>query len=59
MSTSRRSRTAEERYERLRRTQTLLTRVASELGPAVDLHAVLDTVLRAMHTMVDFGGGSI
>lgn len=50
---------AEERLERLLEMQQLLFRVSRELGPALELQPVLDTVLRAMQELVDFKGGSI
>lgn len=50
---------AEERLERLLQLQQLLFRVSRELGPALELQPVLDTVLRAMRELVRFKGGSI
>ena len=50
---------AEARLERLLEMQQLLFRVSRELGPALELQPVLDTVLRAMQALVDFKGGSI
>jgi signal transduction histidine kinase len=51
--------TAEERLERLLELQSLLTRVAREIGPALELQPVLAAVLRAMRSLVDFKGGTI
>lgn len=50
---------AQARLERLLELQQLLFRVSRELGPALELQPVLDTVLRAMQALVDFKGGSI
>ncbi|MBW3659196.1 MAG: GAF domain-containing protein [Actinobacteria bacterium] len=50
---------AEERLQRLVEVQQLLFDVSREIGPALELGPVLDTVLRAMRRMVDFKGGSI
>lgn len=50
---------ADERLERLVRFQRRLCAVAREIGPAVELEPVLDTVLRAMRDLLDFKGGSI
>lgn len=55
----RREASAEERLERLLELQTLLARVAREIGPALELQPVLNSVLRAMRSLVDFRGGSI
>jgi signal transduction histidine kinase len=54
-----RGRTAGERLERLLELQTLLARVAREIGPALELHGVLTTVLHAMRSLVDFRGGTV
>jgi signal transduction histidine kinase len=54
-----RGKTAEERLERLLELQTLLARVAREIGPALELQAVLTTVLEAMRSLVDFRGGTV
>jgi signal transduction histidine kinase len=51
--------TAEERLERLLELQSLLARVAREIGPALELHGVLTTVLQAMRSLVQFRGGTI
>ena len=51
-----------ERIERLGRLlglQTLLAHVAREIGPALELQAVLQAVLGAMRSLMDFRGGSI
>src|SRR5581483_11552380 len=52
-------RNPEERLEALLALQSLLARVARELGPATELQAVLAIVLRAMRSLVDFRGGSV
>ena len=44
---------------RLLELQTLLGRVAREIGPAFELEGVLSTVLDAMRLLVDFRGGTI
>lgn len=49
----------EERLERLLELQQLLFRVSRDLGPALELQPVLDTVLAAMKRLVEFKGGSI
>ena len=54
-----RGKSAEERLERLLELQTLLARVAKEIGPALELHGVLTTVLASMRTLVEFRGGTI
>jgi signal transduction histidine kinase len=54
-----RGRTAEERLARLLELQSLLARVAREIGPALELEGVLTTVLQAMRSLVDFRGGTI
>src|SRR4051812_23732332 len=59
MPTRARGRTAEERLQRLLELQTLLARVAREIGPALELHGVLTTVLQAMRSLVEFRGGTI
>jgi signal transduction histidine kinase len=59
MPTRQRGRTAEERLARLLELQTLLARVAKEIGPALELEGVLRTVLHAMRTLVEFKGGTI
>ena len=53
------TRTAEERLENLLALQSLLARVARELGAATELQPVLATVLTAMRSLVDFRGGSV
>jgi len=55
----RRSRSLEDRYRQLLETQDILSRVAREMGPATDLHHVLQTVLGAMRALVQFRGGTI
>src|SRR3954470_3012653 len=59
MPTRARGRTAEERLERLLELQALLARVSREIGPALELHGVLTTVLQAMRSLVEFRGGTI
>ena len=54
-----RGKSAEERLERILELQTLLARVAREIGPALELQGVLTTVLESMRTLVDFRGGTI
>jgi K+-sensing histidine kinase KdpD len=54
-----RAATAEERLHTLLALNTLLARVASEIGPALELQPVLSSVLRAMRSLVDFKGGTI
>ena len=54
-----RPRDAEERLARLIEVQSLLGRVSREIGPAVDLDAVLATVIQAMRSLVEFKGGTI
>lgn len=51
--------TAEERLERLLELQSLLARVAREIGPALELEPVLSTVLRAMRSLIEFRGATI
>lgn len=51
--------TAEERLQRLLGIQTLLAKVAREIGAALELEPVLKTVLAAMRSMVEFRGGTI
>lgn len=53
------ARSAEQRLRRLLQVQQLLFQVSREIGPALELGPVLDTVLRAMRELVDFKGGSI
>ena len=48
-----------ERLSRLLGLQTLLAHVAREIGPALELQSVLQAVLRAMRSLMDFRGGSI
>jgi signal transduction histidine kinase len=52
-------RTAEARLEALQALHGLLGAVAREIGPALELQPVLETVLNAMRSLVDFRGGSI
>jgi signal transduction histidine kinase len=54
-----RGKTAEERLERLLELQTLLARVAREIGPALELQGVLSTVLASMRSLVEFRGGTV
>ena len=54
-----RGKSAEERLERILELQTLLARVAREIGPALELEGVLSTVLESMRTLVAFRGGTI
>ena len=54
-----RGKTAEERLERLLELQTLLARVAREIGPALELQGVLTTVLDSMRSLVEFRGGTV
>lgn len=51
--------TAEERLQKLLGIQTLLAKVAREIGAALELEPVLKTVLAAMRSMVEFRGGTI
>src|SRR5688572_28321898 len=51
-----RGKSAEERLERILELQTLLARVAREIGPALELQGVLSTVLDSMRTLVEFRG---
>ncbi|MCU1449539.1 MAG: Signal transduction histidine kinase CheA [Acidimicrobiales bacterium] len=48
-----------ERLSRLLGLQTLLAHVAREIGPALELQAVLQAVLRAMRSLMDFRGGAV
>jgi K+-sensing histidine kinase KdpD len=50
---------SEQRLERLLALHALLTSVAREIGPALELEPVLRTVLGAMRSLVDFRGGTI
>lgn len=50
---------AEERLQGLLALQSLLTRVAKEIGPALELQPVLSAVLGAMRSLVTFRGGTI
>lgn len=58
VATTRRQ-TAEERLERLLRVQSVLAKVARDIGAALELEPVLKTVLEAMRSIVDFRGGTI
>ena len=51
--------TAEERLARLLELQSLMARVAREIGPALEVQPVLAIVLRAMRTLVAFRGGTV
>src|SRR3954469_11266574 len=53
------TRTPEQRLENLLALQSLLARVARELGAATELQPVLTTVLEAMRSLVDFRGGTV
>jgi signal transduction histidine kinase len=48
-----------ERLSRLLGLQTLLAHVAREIGPALELQSVLQAVLRAMRSLMDFRGGAV
>lgn len=48
-----------ERLDRLLDFQTLLAKVSRDIGPALELEPVLQTILTAMRRLVDFRGGSI
>ena len=50
---------AVERYERLLEVHDLMGAVAREIGPAIELTRVLEIVLEAMRSLVDFDGGMI
>ena len=50
---------AEARLQRFLDLQQLLFQVSREIGPALELEPVLQTVLHAMRKLVDFKGGSI
>ena len=54
-----RGKSAEDRLERILELQTLLARVAREIGPALELQGVLSTVLTSMRSLVEFRGGTI
>ena len=47
------------RYERLLEVQSLMRSVAQEIGPALELERVLQIVLNAMRSLLDFDGGSV
>src|SRR3954468_5315417 len=53
------TRTPEQRLDNLLALQSLLARVARELGAATELQPVLTTVLEAMRSLVDFRGGTV
>ena len=59
LSTERALRTAAQRYERLLEVQRLMSSVAREIGPALELDRVLQIVLGAMRSLVDFNGGTV
>ena len=48
-----------DRLQRLLALQAILGRVSREVGPALDLQAVLTTVLDAIRSLVTFSGGTI
>jgi K+-sensing histidine kinase KdpD len=50
---------AVERYEHLLEVQMLMMQVAREIGPALELGKVLQIVLNAMRSLLDFDGGSV
>jgi K+-sensing histidine kinase KdpD len=50
---------AEQRLERLLALQELLADVSHRIGPALELPPVLQNVLEAMRSLIDFRGGSI
>ncbi len=47
------------RLQRILEAQAVLARVASELGPDLDLDEVLSTVIEAMRKLIDFRGGTV
>lgn len=47
------------RYERLLEVQGLMSAVSREIGPALELERVLQIVLGAMRSLVDFNGGTV
>src|SRR5581483_9404152 len=49
----------EHRLQRILEAQALLARVAADLGPDLDLHEVLASVLLAMRKVLDFRGGTV
>src|SRR5687768_7542705 len=59
VATERDLRVAAARYERLLEVQGLMASVAREIGPALELERVLQIVLGAMRSMLDFDGGSV
>src|ERR1041384_2125606 len=59
MNFSRTAVAAEDRVARLLRMQSVLTRLSRELGPALELQPVLETILRAMRALFEFKGGTI
>ena len=54
-----RSRTAQDRLSSLLEFQSLLALVSRQIGPALELQPVLDIVLSAMRSVIDFKGGTI
>lgn len=48
-----------ERLSRLLGLQTLLAHLSREIGPALELQAVLQAVLRAVRSLMDFRGGAV
>lgn len=59
VAVEKRTQSAEQRLERVLALQDLLFAVSRDIGPALELQPVLETVLRAMRKLVDFRGGSI
>jgi signal transduction histidine kinase len=47
------------RLQRILDAQAVLARVASDLGPDLDLDQVLSTVIEAMRKLIDFRGGTV
>lgn len=50
---------AEQRLARMLQMQAVITRVAREIGPALQLQPVLETILHAMRSLFEFKGGTI
>src|SRR5207248_8319144 len=53
------ARSAEDKLRRVVEVQALLADVSHRIGPALELAPVLQTVLEAMRSLIDFRGGSI